>query len=211
MRIYAVTPIHVDADELLRRQARYDALCPAGLRIELHDLGLGAPRALETAEQVRDSEALVVEALTAAPPGYDALLPDCVLDPGVDQLAGRLPVLGLLRISMGWQILAGQRPGAVARNPAIADELAARVQAYGWSDAFGGVEVLDLDVHAIADTTRWNRALGSALDRLREAGATAVINGCSAVDVNGCSAPPGVRMVDPAALALRLLAAGEAT
>lgn len=206
MRVYSVTPIHVDADELARRQARYDALCPPGLHVELHDIGHGAPTALDTAEQVRESERLVVDALTAAPAGYDALMPDCVLDPGVEALEGRLPVLGLLRLSMGWQVLTGQRAGAVARNSAIADELVARVAAYGWAGVFAGVQVLDLDVHAIADTRRWNGAVGRALDTLQGDGASAVINGCSAVDV-----PPGassaVRVVDPTALALRLLAA----
>ena len=49
VRIHAVTPIHVDADELARRQTRYDALCPAGLHLELHDIGPDAPRALDTA------------------------------------------------------------------------------------------------------------------------------------------------------------------
>lgn len=209
MRIYAVTPIHVDAEELARRQARYDALCPPGLRVELHDIGPAAPQALDTAEQVRESERLVVDALTAAPGGYDALLPDCVLDPGVGRLEGRLPVVGLLKLSMGWQVLTGRRAGAVARNAAIADELAERVAAYGWSGSFTGVQVLDLDVHAIADTGRWNGAVGAALHTLQDAGATSVINGCSAVDVPARSSS-AVSVVDPTAFALRLLAAGDA-
>ena len=207
MRIHAVTPIHVDADELARRQTRYDALCPAGLHIELHDIGPDAPRALDTADEVRESERLVVEALTAAPAGYDALLPDCVLDPGVDQLQGRLPVVGILRLSLGWQVLTGRRTGAVTRNKAIADELAEKVAAYGWSGSFTGVRVLDLDVHAIADTQRWNDAVGAALESLGQDGAAAVLNGCSAVDVPAGSSS-GVQVVDPTALALRVLAAG---
>jgi allantoin racemase len=209
MRIYAVTPIHVGADELARRQVRYDALCPPGLQVELHDIGPDAPRALDTAEEVRESERRVIDALTAAPVGYDALLPDCVLDPGVEQLRGRLPAVGILRLSMGWQVLTGRRVGAVARNKAIADELAGKVTAYGWSGSFTGVRVLDLDVHAIADTQRWNDAVGAALESLGHDGAAAVINGCSAVDVPPGSSSP-VQLVDPTALALRVLAAGAA-
>jgi Asp/Glu/hydantoin racemase len=205
VRIHAVTPIHVTADELGRRQARYDALCPPGLHVELHDIGPAAPRALDTAEQVRESERLVVEALTAAPAGYDVLLPDCVLDPGVDRLQGRLPVVGILRLSLGWQVLTGRRAGAVARNKAIADELTDKVAAYGWSGSFTGVRVLDLDVHAIADAQRWDDAVGGALAALEADGAAAVINGCSAVDVPD---RPGLPVVDPTALALRVLAAG---
>lgn len=205
MRIHAVTPIHVDSDELARRQERYDALCPPGVSVELHDIGPDAPRALNTADEVRESERRVVAALRAAPPGYDALLPDCVLDPGVGQLSGELPVVGILRLSLGWQVLTGRRTGAVARNEAIADELAAKVAEYGWAGSFTGVRVLDLDVEAIADARRWNDAVGGALATLEEDGAAAVINGCSAVEV---PARPGLPVVDPTALALRVLAAG---
>ncbi|WBB75887.1 aspartate/glutamate racemase family protein [Micromonospora sp. WMMD1128] len=212
MRIYAVTPIHVDAEELARRQARYAALAPPGVEVVLHDLGPDAPRALDTDAQVRRSEELVVAALRGAPAGFDALLPDCVLDPGVADLAGTLPVpvLGLLRLSLGWAVLTGRRCAAVARNRAIADEMVARARVYGWSADLLGVEVLDLDVHAIADTARWADALGGVVATMAADGARTVINGCSAVDV-----PAGVtlpaRVVDPTALALRLIAAGEVT
>ncbi|MBQ0978675.1 MULTISPECIES: aspartate/glutamate racemase family protein [Micromonospora] len=210
MRIYAVTPIHVDAEELARRQARYAALSPPGVDVVLHDIGADAPRALDTDEQVRESEVLVTAALRGAPAGFDALLPDCVLDPGVADLAGTLPVpvFGLLRLSLGWAVLSGRRCAAVARNKAIADEITARAGAYGWSADLLGVEVLDLDVHAIADTSRWASTLGGAVGTLAAGGARSVINGCSAVDLpTGVSLP--ARVVDPTALALRLIGAGE--
>ncbi|WP_433616561.1 aspartate/glutamate racemase family protein [Dactylosporangium sp. CA-139114] len=210
MRIYALTPIHVDDAELARRQARYKALSPPGIEIALHDIGPAAPRALDTEAQIRQSEALVVEGLLAMPAGFDAAMPDCVLDPGVAQLAGELPVpvLGLLRLSLGWSVLTGRVAAAVARNQAIADEIAARAAVYGWSDSLLGVEVLDLDMHAIVDSDRWAGGMGAAVTTLAKAGAGDVINGCSAVDL-----PDGVelaaRVVDPTALALRLIGAGR--
>lgn len=214
MRIYSVTPIHVDPVELARRQARYDQLCPPGIAVVLEDIGADAPTALDTDEQVRQSEALVTARLRAAADraadeGYDAVMPDCVLDPGVADLADELdvPVLGLLRLSVGWSVLTGRRSGAVARNRAIADEIQARVEVYGWADSFGGVEVLDLDVHAIADTARWDAALGGAVRRLEAAGTADVVNGCSAVEVTS-DRLGGARVVDPTALALRLVGAG---
>ncbi|GIF63638.1 hypothetical protein Ais01nite_16730 [Asanoa ishikariensis] len=210
MRIYAVTPIHVDTDELARRQARYAALSPPGVQVLLHDIGPDAPRALDTDGQVRDSEALVIDALKGAPDGFDALLPDCVLDPGVADLAGTLPVpvFGLLRLSLGWSVLTGRKSAAVARNKAIADEILARAAVYGWSADLLGVEVLDLDVHAIADTDRWAGTLGGAVTTLAGTGARDVINGCSAVDVPADVVLPA-RVVDPTALALRLIGAGR--
>lgn len=210
MRVYAVTPIHVGEAELARRQARYNELSPPGLSVELADIGPHAPRALETAQDVQDSEAFVVEALRRAPKDYDALMPDCVLDPGVADLAGELstPVIGILRISLGWSILTGRPSAAVARNDAIASEIIERVKVYGWFDRFHGVEVLNLEVDSIPDTHRWADALDGAVQRLARVGVADVINGCSAVDLPEDRSQRTVRVVDPTRLALRLLAAG---
>ncbi len=211
MRLYAVTPIHVDVAELARRQARYDALSPAGLVVELHDIGARAPRALDTEQQVRDSEGLVTAALEQAPDEAGALMPDCVLDPGVPHLSGRLdrPVFGLLRSSLTWSVLAGRRSGAVTRNRAIADEVVRQVAAYGLDDSFTGVEVLDLDVDAIHEGTRWADALRDVVGRSSRAGAGDLVNACSAVELPADAATWPVRVVDPTALTLRLIAAGE--
>lgn len=211
MHLFAVTPIHVSDVELARRQARYNALSPVGLVVELRDLGPRAPRALDTEQQVRDSEGLVVEALRAAPDHADAVLPDCVLDPGVAQLVGAgRPVFGLLRTSVTWSRLAGRTFGAVTRNEAIAAELERQVRGYGYDDGFRGVEVLDLDVDAIHQADRWAAALRGTVERMSSAGAGDLVNGCSAVDLPPDSASWPVRVVDPTALTLRLVAAGEA-
>lgn len=213
MRIYSVTPIHVDETELARRQARYDQLSPSGVTIELHDIGPDAPSALNTTAEVRASESIVADSMwKAAQEGYDAVLPDCVLDPAVADLSRclKVPVLGLLRLSVGQAVAMGQRVGAVTRNQAIADELVARVEAYGWADSFTGVEVLDLDVDAISDSARWDQALAGAVQRLESVGTSVVINGCSAVEVTSARVG-GAHMVDPTALALRLVGAGLPT
>lgn len=206
MRVYAITPIHVPEEELGRRQRRYDHLSPEGLTVELHDIGPSAPRALETSEQVRESERQVMAALRAVGPGYDALLPDCVLDPGVAALRGGTPVDGMLRLSLAHAAANGQVVGAVTRNRAIADELTAVAATYGFPVV--DVAVLDLDLDAIADDARWAEALIGAVDALAEAGADVVVNGCSAVDLDAAGGTR-IPVIDPAALALRLLAAGQ--
>jgi Asp/Glu/hydantoin racemase len=211
MHVFAVTPIHVPPDELRRRQARYDALCPDGLTVELRDLGPDAPRALDTDQQVRDSECMVVAALEQAPEHADALMPDCVLDPGVPDLARRLdrPVFGLLRTSLAWSALTGRSVGAVTRNTAIADELMRQVEVYGCASGFTGVEVLDLDVDAIHQADRWAAALAPVVQRMAGAGARDLVNGCSAVDLPPEAKDWPLRVIDPTSLTLRLVAAGE--
>ena len=213
MHIWSVTPIHVSDAELARRQARYDALSPSGLRVELVDLGVDAPPQLATEQDVRDSEGLVTAALESAPDHADALMPDCVLDPAVAELSERLdrPVFGLLRTSTAWSALAGRRVGAVTRNAVIAAELERLVDLYGLIRHFTGVDVLDLDVDAIHDTERWAAALRGVVERMDRAGAGDLVNGCSAVELPPDATTWPVRVVDPTALTLRLMAAGETT
>ncbi|ODU05817.1 MAG: hypothetical protein ABS81_06435 [Pseudonocardia sp. SCN 72-86] len=212
MRIFSVTPIHVGPDELARRQARYEALAPAGLEVVLADLPASAPRTFDTADAIAASDGLVAEALSRHPVDIDALLPDCVLDPAVEKLRGRVgvPVFGILRLALGWHVAqCGRSVSAVVRNAPIAAELRRQAGLAGFGDALGDVDVLDLDFDAVADGDAWSRALAPAVAGAAARGNRVVVNGCSAVEL-----PPetsaGVRVVDPTALALRLLAAGEA-
>ena len=211
LHVHAVTPIHIDAQELARRQARYHALSPRGLVIELHDVGPGAPRALDSEQDIRDSEGLVSAALERAPDHADALLADCVLDPGVRELSARLerPVFGLLRTTLTWAALAGRPSGAATRNTAIAEELARQVRGYGLDAGFTGVEVLDLGVEATCQGTAWADALRAVAGRAGAAGAADLLNGCSAVDLPADATCWPVRVLDPTARALALVAAGE--
>lgn len=210
MRLFAVTPIHVDSEELARRQQRYARLCPPGVRLDLVDIGADAPLAMDTTAQIEEAEVLMQRALRDAPAGYDALLPDCVLDPAVSALGDELstPVFGILRMSLGYAIATGRRSAAVTRNAAIGEALQEQVDRYGWGGHFAGVRVLELDFAAVADDSRWNAALGAAVEELEADGARWIINGCSAVDL-APRGPGAARVVDPVATALALIGAGE--
>ena len=155
MRVRAITPIHVDTGELVRRQHRYDTLAPPGISVHLDDLGDGAdvPRALETADDIRRSEALLRSQLRRTDPAaYDLVLPDCVLDPAVDADPDQpVPVLGILRLATHLLAATGQRFAAVARNRAIADELARKVAGYGLGDLLTDVRAPGLEVEQIPD------------------------------------------------------------
>lgn len=201
IRVFSVTPIHVDAAELARRRRRYAELCPEGVGVHLIDAGPAAPPELATADDLRASDRAVADALAAAD-GYDVAMPDCVLDPAVPDPV-RPAARGMLELVLARLAREGHAVAGVTRNPVIAGELRRRAAAYG--TGLLDVAVLDLSVEAIADTARWNAALRTAVDALAERGATRVINGCSAVDVE-----PDPRLVDPAALALRLLAGTDA-
>lgn len=208
--VFAVTPIHVDELELVRRRRRYAALAPEGLDVHLVDIGPDAPSRLETSTDLRASEKAVAAVLGGDEAArYDVRLPDCVLDPGVPPGRRRHAPHGMLRLCLEHLTESGHRIAAVTRNVAIGDELQRRVEEYGFGDDFRCVRVLDLDVDSIADPGRWNVAMAEALDTLAASGATAVINGCSAVDIAPTSGK-GPLVIDPTATALRLLGSGGA-
>ncbi|MGH3366040.1 MAG: hypothetical protein ACRDOY_02430 [Nocardioidaceae bacterium] len=203
MRIRAITPIHIEADELERRRTRYARLAPEGVLVHLDDLGSGpeVPRALDTTNDVRRSETLVLAEVRRTDfEAYDAVLPDCVLDPGVGE-AHDVPMLGILQLCAHLLASTGQPVAAVARNEPIAAELERKAVLYGLAGQLTGVRVLGLDVSDIADDAAWGAALARGTAGLD---APLVINGCSAVDVRDDSGRgPGV--VDPTALALRVV------
>lgn len=219
MRILSVTPVRVDESELARRRERYRRLAPPGVEVLLEPAGAGAPAEFATREDIAASTASVTRALDAADAdagGYGAgagltyRMPDCVLDPGVPLTPGAgsatAPVVGMLRLTASHLVATGRTFGAVTRNHAIGEALTALVEDYGYGPWFAGVTTLDLAFDAIPDTATWNDAVRGALDGFAGRGVTAVVNGCSAVDTG---APHPVRLVDPAATALGLLAAGD--
>ena len=202
MRLLALTPIHVPAAEVARRQARYDAIAPAGIEVVVRRPGGDLPRELGSPDDVAASDAALLAAYAAEPADdWDGYLPDCVLDPAVhaaDTLP--VPVHGIGRLAMHALAGAGLTWRGVARNEPIARELDRLAERYGVATD-GPAAVLSLSVEEIADDAGWGSALASAVADL---GCDAVLNGCSAVDVRAPGRGPVV--VDPTALALRVLA-----
>jgi allantoin racemase len=212
IRIHAVTPIEVSKEELRRRRVRYAAMAPEGVTVELDNLP-GGPQQLDSAAACRQSEEMVVEALRrGGGRPRDAVMADCVLDPGLERLAASVdvPAFGILQLATGALAAAGHRFGAVARNQAIADELTARVRAHGHLERFTGVRVLDLSLEDIADNRRWNSVLDGPAAAFADGPTSVILNGCSAVNVLP-GRLSGVAVIDPTAFALRVLGLMVAT
>lgn len=211
MRIFATTPLHVGADELARRQQRYDAISPVGMTVELHDLPENAPRQLDDANDITRSEEFVHTALGSAPAEYDALMADCVLDPATSRLQEETtrPVLGILKLNLAHAAALAAPMGAVVRNDAIAAELRRLADVYGFAPWLGDVEILDLPFDAVSTGPAWQERLDEAAQTLGDKGARSLLNGCSAVDVDP-QHPSAVPVVDPVVRALDLFAAGAA-
>jgi Asp/Glu/hydantoin racemase len=208
MRIKAITPIRVTEVERARRQARYAALAPPPLTIDVVNLAEddGVPRRLEAPADIAASDEFVAAEICRTDPAeHDAVLPDCVLDPGVltTTADAPVPVYGILRTSAGFLASLGDPFAAVTRNGPIGDELAACMDRYGLGERFTEVVVLNLSFDDIEDDGTWNAAIDRVRDRFAGTGVRTVLNGCSAVDVH--PREEGLVVVDPTKLALRLL------
>ena len=83
-----------------------------------------------------------------------------------------------------------------------------KIRQYGLGSRFAGVHVLGLSFADIADDARWNAALDDAAEHFAGSGVTAILNGCSAVEVRVGS---GVPVFDPTRAALTLLGAAHAS
>lgn len=211
MRIKAIAPIRLTNEELARRQERYERLSPPGIEVVLVNLpdAPDVPRRLEADDDLVASDRLVAEeALRTDPAEFDAVLPDCVLDPGLQTIAedGRIPVFGILKLTAGLLHAMGQPFSAVARNRIIAGELQRCIERYGFTDGFDGVDLLDLSFDDIADDAKWNAALTEVRDGRARGAKRTILNGCSAVEVRDDDHP--VSVFDPTRLALRLIAVG---
>lgn len=207
MKVRVITPIRVGEEELKRRQERYARLAPEEWTLAVEDLpdGPTSPIELASRAQITASE----QAGLAAGAGtdsaqYDALLPDCVLDPNLIALgeANEVPVLGITRLSAGFLASLGIRFGVVTRNEVIADEYRMVIERYGLGGSFQGAYVLGLSVEDVANTEIWNGAVMEAAESAQQDGVTVLVNGCSAVEV--VVEQFSVRVIDPTALALRV-------
>lgn len=213
MKIRAITPMHVGHEEIIRRQHRYERLAPENWQIALEDLpeDVGVPIQLGDQRDLDASERLTIKAgVTTDPALFDAVMPDCVLDPGLAELDARadLPALGITRLGSRFLGALGVRFGVITRNTVIGNEYARVIKGYGLGELFRGVYVLNLSVEDISRDEVWNAAVELAAQKAASDGVTVLFNGCSAVEVTFQDAD--VRIIDPTALALRVAELGAA-
>ena len=208
LRICMISPIHLSESITAARAARLRTLGGSDLDVDLVRLPPEAPPGLDRPEDV-EAAATHIAAVAAGldPARYDVVMPDCVLDPGVEALGeGEIPVLGLLRLIAGGLYGIGGPFSAVTRNETIADELAARLRGYGLADGFRGTDILNLGIEKVVHEEEWTSALDRIVRERSRAGVAIVLNGCSAV-ATGPSSWSDSWVVDPTTYAFDLIRA----
>lgn len=207
LKIKAIAPLRLESQELQRRQRRYDLLAGPELSVTLVNLdGKNAPKRLENDDDLAASEELTLQMIRDTNPNsFDAILPDCVLDPGVNMNQDSpLPVYGILRLSGGFIQSLGYSFAAVTRNVTIGDELARKAESYGFSRSLCSVEILNVDFCFVSDHDQWEGAIKPLAERLSTRGIGVLLNGCSAVEIANRNVKDLI-IIDPTELALKLL------
>lgn len=208
IRLKAIAPLRLDAQEVKRRQHRYETLGGNKFVITLVNLDSpDAPTRLDSQADIRRSEQLVYEEmLRTTAEDFDAIIPDCVLDPAVgDNFGAPVPVYGILQLTSQELHEASRRYLGVTRNQAIGDEFTRRLVDYGFADDLAGITVLDIDFCFISDHHGWAEAMLPTATQALAAGVETIVNGCSAVDIDDPKIG-SVEVIDPTAMALERLA-----
>ncbi len=207
LRVKAIAPLRLDDEEMVRRQLRYSALAGPEMEIVLFNLeGDNAPLRFDSFEEIDASERLTWEEISrTSPDRFDVVLPDCVLDPGLEKAAeAPVPAYGILRLAAGNLYSLGRPYAAVTRNDVIGQVLEEKVAGYGFSSVLVGREVLDIAFCFVSEGSGWNEAMAPIARKLADRGVTALLNGCSAVDIENRTLE-GVAVIDPTEMALSVL------
>lgn len=208
LRICMISPIRLPEPVAATRAERLRALGGRDLDVDLVGLPPEAPGGLDHPEQVEAAAAHIsAVAMRLDPARYDVVIPDCVLDPGVEVAADcEIPVLGLLRLVAAGLHGFGRPFSAVTRNQTIAAELEARLRGYGLDEGFRGTDVLNFKVEKVSREVEWMSAVDEIVRERARAGVTIVLNGCSAVAASP-SPWSGSWVVDPTTYAFDLIRA----
>ncbi|HYZ34699.1 MAG TPA: aspartate/glutamate racemase family protein, partial [Crenalkalicoccus sp.] len=105
----------------------------------------------------------------------------CVSDPGLEaaRMATKRPVLGMLRSAVAAALARAERFGVVGFVEASRPRQRRVLQAMGVADRLAGFEPLDLPMEALTDPVAPRARLQAVARRLAEAGAEAIILGCT--------------------------------
>ena len=179
-RVKIITPIQVDGADLERRRARYGERAAANTKIDVIGLNAG-PCALETVEDIRASESAVFEqAIGLDLESCDALLVDCIFDPGVEALheALPIPVFGPLRTALSQLPVIAPNFGMVTRAQGHGDVFRGLIEGYGFAEQLVAIRTLALPYQQARKPENFDSAMRKALKAVvEEDGARAVVMG----------------------------------
>jgi allantoin racemase len=179
MHVTVIVPISTEG---LRNDGELRSLCRNGLTVSGVSLASGPPSIESRVDEAFAIPGMLAAAAQAEKDGAEALVIDCMGDPGLGALreAVDIPVLGVAQTSMAICSSLAHSFGIVTVLSRIAPMLNDRVTLYGHESRYAGcrwVDVPVLDIHKRMDEVQQGLAT-HALQLVRD-GAEAIILGCT--------------------------------
>lgn len=212
MKIRVVTPITTPG---FTEAADFEPLARPDTEVSQTNIDLG-PASIESAfDEMLAVPDTVAKIMQAEREGVDAVVIDCMGDPGMD--AGReatsLLVLGPAQTSMHVAALLGHRFSIVTVLDAVVPLLEDLAGKYGLADKLCSVRSVDIPVLELDDHARLVSALAEeSVKAVEEDGAHAIVFGCTGM--RGCAAGlratlaergyPGIPVIDPVIAAFKV-------
>lgn len=209
-RVRIISPIHIDEADLHRRQMRYSERASADTKVVVSNLQEG-PFTLEDRGDIAYSEyGIYREGLETSPAEFDAVLIDCVFDPGVRALQDKLrvPVFGPLHLVLPVLAQAVSRWVIISRTTKQSELMAELVEQYGYGRELAARRGLDISYAEARQPELFAGAMVRAIESaVREDGARAILMGSTTMATTAAmrDAAGGVPIVMPGIAALGIL------
>ena len=212
MHIRVVTPITTHG---FTSAADFEPLARPDTTVSHVEIDSG-PASIESAfDEALALPDTIAKILQAERDGADAVVIDCMGDPGMD--AGReatgITVLGPAQVSMHLAAMLGHRFSIVTVLDAVVPLLDDLARKYGLAEKLCSIRVVDIPVLELTDHARMAQALADeAVKAVEEDGAHAIVFGCTGM--RGCAAGlraslaergyPGIPVIDPVVAAFKI-------
>jgi allantoin racemase len=170
----------------------------------------GCPSSTESEhDELRAAPAVFAEAANAEAEGFDAVVIDCTLDPGLAaaKRAVSIPVIGAGEAGLCLSLLFGERFTVIVPVPESIGPMVAKVRQMGLWERCASIRSVNLRVLDLADHDRTLEAVDRVAHVAKETdGADVILLGCTAMSaIAGALAERlGMPVVEPATVALKL-------
>ena len=212
MRIHVVTPVTTPG---LSTVEDFLPLARPGTEITQGDIHRGPATIESSLDEVLAIPDTVLEAAAAANAGADAIVIDCMTDPGlaaVREATGVL-VLGPAQTAMHVASMLALNFSVITASDAVLPTIHGLVAHYGLRDKLCSARSVDIPVLELGDSERLGRELcAEALRAVEDDGAHAIVLGCTGMmgwaeklhDYLADHGHPGIPVVDPVVAAVKI-------
>jgi len=188
MKLKIIAPIVIGREHCESQERKYRSALRSGTEVHVVSVTSGPSELTGYATSVMSDYGVLLEGQKAKEDGFDAVVPDCTLDPAGKALKERcgVPVALPLEASIHVAALLGSRFSVLALDKMQSKMFGSKIEEYGLASKLASVRSLDL----VPEESR-NEA--TVLEKVLKAGQKAVEDDGAEVIILGCTTIVGLR------------------